>query len=226
MTFYCMIIENRPYIRHINHMSGLRLTILFVASALVHQFAFAHSGNTNSDGCHNQYSNNTYHCHNSGDDDYGHIHAQVQIYEKERSHIDNHDFKCVQAPNGKVPSITNYATGQPTTSFLMQFWKDTHIVLREDNDVTYGRYTFGLKAKQKSTGFLGLSTIKGERGIFEFYNTEKFQRLPSYDNQEYAMRWNDFSKGPSFLIAKDHSEQSITQTRGRGGWALFNCVRR
>ena len=55
---------------------------------------------------------------------------------------------------------------------------------------------------------------------------EKFQWLESYDNQEYAMRWNDFTKGPSFLIAKDHSEQSITQTEGRTGQALFNCVRR
>ena len=203
-----------------------RKLFITTALAIIPNLASSHSGNTNSDGCHNQYSNDTYHCHNSGDSNFAAIQAEVAIYERERAHIDNHDFRCVQVPNGTVPKITNYATGRPTKSFLMQFWKGYRIVLREDNDETYGRYTYGLEAKHKSTGLFGLSSVKGERGIFEQYNTEKFQWLESYDSQEYAMRWNDFTKGPSFLIAKDHSEQSITQTQGRTGQALFNCFRR
>ena len=208
----------------------IKYIFIAVFLALVPVNAFSHSGGTNSEGCHNQYSNNTYHCHNTGNNDgsaeLSELNSLVEGFERERAHIANPNFQCIQAPNGQAPTITNYATGMPTTSFLMQFWKENKIVLREDNEVTYGRYTFGLNAEQKSTGFLGLSTIQGERGIFEHYNTSKFQMLESYDNQEYAMRWNNFKQGPSFLIAKDHSEQSITQTRGRGGWALFNCVRR
>jgi hypothetical protein len=41
--------------------------ILF-SLVLITNSIFAHSGGTNSDGCHNDYSNNTYHCHNSGSD--------------------------------------------------------------------------------------------------------------------------------------------------------------
>ena len=37
---------------------------VLVLSSLISSNAKAHSGGTNSEGCHNQKSNNTYHCHN------------------------------------------------------------------------------------------------------------------------------------------------------------------
>ena len=42
-----------------------KLLGILVLSFLISSNANAHSGGTNSEGCHNQKSNNTYHCHNS-----------------------------------------------------------------------------------------------------------------------------------------------------------------
>ena len=41
---------------------------ILLSLVLITNSIFAHSGGTNSDGCHNNYSNNTYHCHNGGSD--------------------------------------------------------------------------------------------------------------------------------------------------------------
>ena len=41
-----------------------KLLGLLVLFFLINGNASAHSGGTNSEGCHNQKSNNTYHCHN------------------------------------------------------------------------------------------------------------------------------------------------------------------
>lgn len=46
-------------------MNKLFLTAFILVFATA-TFAYAHGGRTNSEGCHNQTSNNTYHCHNSG----------------------------------------------------------------------------------------------------------------------------------------------------------------
>ena len=42
-----------------------KLLAVLVLSFLISNNAKPHSGGTNSEGCHNQKSNNTYHCHNS-----------------------------------------------------------------------------------------------------------------------------------------------------------------
>ena len=42
-----------------------KLLVVLVLSFLISSNAKAHSGGTNAEGCHNQKSNNTYHCHNS-----------------------------------------------------------------------------------------------------------------------------------------------------------------
>jgi len=44
-------------------MSYLRLSSLVVVLALASPSAQGHSGGTNAQGCHNQRSNGTYHCH-------------------------------------------------------------------------------------------------------------------------------------------------------------------
>jgi hypothetical protein len=41
---------------------------ILLSLVLITNSILAHSGGTNSDGCHNDYSNNTYHCHNGGSD--------------------------------------------------------------------------------------------------------------------------------------------------------------
>jgi len=44
-----------------------KITSVFLSTSLIFpSIAQAHSGRTNSSGCHNKTSNNTYHCHNSG----------------------------------------------------------------------------------------------------------------------------------------------------------------
>ena len=40
---------------------------IFIASFLFSALAFAHSGGTNSSGCHNDHKNGGYHCHKSDD---------------------------------------------------------------------------------------------------------------------------------------------------------------
>lgn len=37
--------------------------VLIVLVTIASSFAFAHSGRTNSEGCHNDYKKSTYHCH-------------------------------------------------------------------------------------------------------------------------------------------------------------------
>lgn len=37
--------------------------LIFIALALASSFVFAHSGGTDSNGCHTQTSTGTYHCH-------------------------------------------------------------------------------------------------------------------------------------------------------------------
>ena len=49
------------------HKALSKVTSVFLCTSLIFpSIAQAHSGGTNSEGCHNQTSNNTYHCHNSG----------------------------------------------------------------------------------------------------------------------------------------------------------------
>lgn len=49
------------------HKALSKITSIFLCTSLIFpSIAKAHSGGTNSEGCHNQTSNNTYHCHNSG----------------------------------------------------------------------------------------------------------------------------------------------------------------
>lgn len=42
----------------------LKLFLIFFFIILINNFSYSHSGRTNSEGCHNKKSNNTYHCHN------------------------------------------------------------------------------------------------------------------------------------------------------------------
>ncbi|MFC6052901.1 YHYH domain-containing protein [Acinetobacter portensis] len=37
--------------------------ILFIVVTIITNVVFAHSGRTNSEGCHNNHKNGTYHCH-------------------------------------------------------------------------------------------------------------------------------------------------------------------
>lgn len=43
-----------------------KIIVLFFVLATVSMYALGHGGRTNSEGCHNQKSNGTYHCHNAG----------------------------------------------------------------------------------------------------------------------------------------------------------------
>ncbi|WP_369791866.1 YHYH domain-containing protein [Synechococcus sp. PCC 7336] len=53
-----MIIVRTP-IKKLYPIAGITLSI----AILIAPVALAHSGGTNSDGCHRRRSNNTYHCH-------------------------------------------------------------------------------------------------------------------------------------------------------------------
>ena len=44
-------------VKKVSSLLVIFFTILFVSNS------FAHSGRTNSEGCHNKYSDGTYHCH-------------------------------------------------------------------------------------------------------------------------------------------------------------------
>ena len=53
---------NKP--KHIRNIVSI-----VIISFLFNNFSFSHSGKTNSEGCHNDKKNKTYHCHNKKNKD-------------------------------------------------------------------------------------------------------------------------------------------------------------
>ena len=69
-------------------------------SFLVHNFSFAHSGKTNSEGCHNDTKNKTYHCHNKKIKSKKKITGKLKVIDGDTIHIGSLKYRVsgIDAP--------------------------------------------------------------------------------------------------------------------------------
>jgi len=78
-------------------------------SFLVHNFSFAHSGKTNSEGCHNDTKNKTYHCHNKKIKGKKKITGKLKVIDGDTIHIGSlkYRFSGIDAPEKNQTCILN-----------------------------------------------------------------------------------------------------------------------
>jgi len=88
---------NKP--KHIRNIVSI-----VIISFLFNNFSFSHSGKTNSEGCHNDKKNKTYHCHNKKNKDKNKLSSKLKIIDGDTIKINNERirFSGVDAPE------TNY----------------------------------------------------------------------------------------------------------------------
>ena len=73
---------NKP--KHIRNIVSI-----VIISFLFNNFSFSHSGKTNSEGCHNDKKNKTYHCHNKKNKDKNKLSSKLKIIDGVKSVEDN-----------------------------------------------------------------------------------------------------------------------------------------
>ena len=166
---------------------------IIIISFLFNNFSFSHSGKTNSEGCHNDTKNKTYHCHNKKNKNQKRISGKLKVIDGDTIHIGSlkYRFSGIDAPEKNQTCLLNKV-----------------------------KIKCGILATEKLKEKIGLNTVKCKKESIDRYKriiAECFvnnESLSSYlVKNGYAFAYRKYSK--KFIL-----DESYAKLNKKGLWSM------